>query len=514
MTPLDTSVPGRSRDASVVGRPKIPLLPYEEAILRRERAALPPKEWRALQGWLSRLWPFQRQWVLDPSVFAICLKARQVGTSLSTAGTGAFWGAFWGETTTIVSIGQDEANEVLDKARRHARVLQDLGSEWANTVRSNKEEIVFESGGRVIALDSKGARSYSGNVFLDEYAYHPHATAVWDASVPATLLGDARIRVVSTPNGVGNEFHDLWEHATKPTRSELMPPEVRSEPWSAHHVPIHKAIGQGYPVDLGKCWGMAKNDPRLFSQFFECSFLDSVYQYLPTELLMDRLIATPPGPGEHGSTYFAGLDIGREVDLSVLFVIRQDVIGRRVKLRPVHVETMKRLDPEGLESMVAAAFAKYKIKRLAIDSTGIGSAPGITMKKRHSERYDPQTRRPRVELVDFGLKSKEAMATGLYEALTSGTLDLPESDAALPTFERVDEKDGSRHLVNEPGTAALLRRELASLQRRITKSANVVYETPRTREGHADRAWALMLACHAVDPPHPMVLALRGGRVA
>jgi phage FluMu gp28-like protein len=63
--------------------------------------------------------------------------------------------------------------------------------------------------------------------------------------------------------------------------------------------------------------------------------------------------------------------------------------------------------------------------------------------------------------------------------------------------------------INAPGTAKKMQREIASIRRVISAAGNIQYTTPRTSEGHADRAWALMLALHACSTSNPMIDALR-----
>jgi len=398
---------------------------------------------------------------------SICNKSRQIGLSHSTSAVGVLWGAFHGELTTIISIGDRESVEVLDKARKHATVLARLGSRMAMPGRKdNANELSFASGGRVLALPSSGGRSFSGNVFLDEYAYQEHASKVWDAAAAVTMLG-GRLRVASTPNGVGNDFHGLWERAT-----------AAESPWSAHEISIDDAIGDGYPVNMAKCWELAKGDQRLFDQLFRCSFLDNILQYIPSETIDVSGTDEVAPPGDQ---HFAGLDIGRENDLTVLLVVR--VVNRVAWV--VHIETMKRTDSDGLEAMVARAFDRWKLRKLAVDSTGLGTFPAERLKKKH-HRVDP---------VTFTINTKEDLATGLYTSMRNGMLRIPNTDAALPGCE--------------PGTAAALRADIASIRRIVTSAGNVRYDAPRTAEGHADRAWALALARHAMGTESAIVAALR-----
>ena len=148
--------------------------------------ALPAHEFAALKAWVGTFYPFQREWLLETAPHAICNKARQIGLSHTSSAVADLWGVFHGELTTVISIGERESAEVLDKAKKHAQVLQRLGSTMARTVAENATEIRFESGGRVLALPSTGGRSFTGNVFLDEYAYQEHAAKVWDAAAAVT----------------------------------------------------------------------------------------------------------------------------------------------------------------------------------------------------------------------------------------------------------------------------------------------------------------------------------------
>lgn len=477
-----------------------PLTPQAQKALATYRLGLPKNEADALTTWVQSFWPYQQGWLLEPATFALLNKSRKIGFSHTSAGVATLWGVFHGETTTVISVGERESKEVLAFASKFATILREMGSVCAEQTKTTADEIRFASNGRIIALPASGGRGYSGNVFLDEFAYHEHPEKVWDAAAPVITLG-YRIRVVSTPNGVGNSFHELYRIAAGQR------PDVPN-PWRFYEIPIQQAMAAGFDVDLDVLWGLAKGDPRLFAQMYECSFLDAVLQYIPTEAIDSACVNDAPDLEVNVSKYdyFAGLDIGRSIDLTVLVVVRRD--RRTDKVRVVHVETMKRTDAEGLRDLVAAAFERYKPKRLCVDATGIGGIPADEIKKKHSERYEPANRRPRVDLVTFGPKSKEALATGLYNAIAKHELELPNTDAALPVGTRAT-SSGALVNYNVPGTSTQLQREIASIQRKVTSSSNVVYETPHTSEGHGDRAWALMLALHARDPVHPMLRALR-----
>jgi phage FluMu gp28-like protein len=421
---------------------------YRDSVL----ASLPSTEARAIKAWSSTFYPFQQRWLWEPERFAIANKSRQTGFSHTTGGLGTLWAAAFGETTTFVSVGEREALEVLDKAEKHALLMADLGSKWARA-KKRGGELKFASGGRVIALPrSSGGRGFSGNVFLDEWAYGDHTQEVWDAAAPVILHG-YQLRVASTPNGVGNMFHDLWAN------------EESSPGWAGHIIPLRMALDDGMRVDVDDCWRMARGDPRLFAQMFECQFLDGADQYIPTALLN---AATKdwrrPSPNRILAT-FAGLDIGRNNDLTCLVIIGVDASGIAFVL---NVETLSRTEPEDIDRLAATAFSQWGVTRLVVDATGLGEFPAASLRKRHGlQRVEPYT---------FTLQTKEHLATLLYQ-------DFAEEKVKYPP----DQKQ--------------LTEDVASIRRIVTDAGNVRYDAPRTDKGHADRAWALSLALHGCRGP-------------
>ena len=246
-------------------------LPYQ--------CSLPAADAEAFNAWISTFYPFQQAWLLDPSEYAICNKSRQIGLSHTSAALGVIWAAYHGETTTIISIGDRESSEVLDKAKRHASVLERLGSPMAKAVRNNASEIKFRSGGKLLALPGSGGRGFAGNIILDEFAYHQaqQDEKVYDAAMAVTTLGKFRARMISTPNGVSNKFADIWRASAD-----------SSFGWNRHEVPVEMAVAQGYPIDLKKCWTLAAGNEILFSQLFQCQFVDANSRFLFKQIRRDE----------------------------------------------------------------------------------------------------------------------------------------------------------------------------------------------------------------------------------
>lgn len=411
--------------------------------------ALPPVELRAVLLWLTTFYPFQREWILDWNRFALLNKSRQIGASHTFAGAGVLWGMF-GETTTVISIGEREALEVLVKVGKHATALERLGSQWAKP-EITLSQIRLASGGRVLALPaSSGGRSYSGNVILDEVAYQQRPEMVWDGA-GGTVMHGYKLRALSTPNGVGNFWHALW---TDPKQHAG---------YSLHEVTIDEAIEQGLKVDLDECWRMARNDPRVFDQLFRCSFIDSAQQYIPSEAIeacsVEDLYC-------YGGECYAGLDIGKTSDRTELVIIRKGMDGT---MWQQFVGSCKRTSWDDIRRLVAKAFSReYQCRRLCVDASGLGAFPAEELQRAYGEHL--------VEAVNFTASVKEDLATTLYSAFMERRI-------------RIDRNDET------------MRNDVRSLRRIVTSAGNVRYDAPHTREGHADRAWALALAVHSCSRP-------------
>ena len=165
------------------------------------------------------LWPAQVRvlWALMTTRLVIILKARQLGISWLCC-----WYALWlcvyqpGKTVLLFSKGQDEANELL----RRVKVLYERLPEWMRQAlralrKSNTEELAWANGSRIRSLpaSSSAGRSFTASlVVLDEAAFLQFADAIYTALKP-TIDAGGQLIILSTANGIGNLFHQLWTKA-------------------------------------------------------------------------------------------------------------------------------------------------------------------------------------------------------------------------------------------------------------------------------------------------------------
>lgn len=418
--------------------------------------SLPAHEFAAVSSWVSTHYAHQQEVLLDWRDLEAVVKSRQIGGSHTFGAWGVLHGLF-GEDCTYVSRAEKEALKLLDKAKRHCQVLESLGSTWARVVRDRAFSITLASGAVLEATTSKAAgRGDSGNIVLDEMAYHDDQQKVWDAAMAVTTHG-YKARVLSTPNGVGDLFHQLCNEIAHRDSSN-------PKGWLVKEITVHDAIAGGMRLDMDDLWDKAMHDPRLFSQLYECKFLDGDLQYIPTELIRE---ATTTEPHDSYAQSFAGIDIGESRDRTVLLVLHGDPqSGYQIS----HCETHKKTDDELLQRLIDDAFRVHKCTRVALDKTGMGTFPAAQARRRHG---------PKLEPVQFTAQAKEAMAGRLYQAFADGGIRLPRD---LPG-----------------GEGSAIRDDIASIRRIVTAAGNVRFDAPRTSKGHADRAWALMLALHATN---------------
>lgn len=426
--------------------------------LSRLEKTLPEYEWKAISSWISTFYGYQQNWLMDNNRRAVLISSRQTGKSHTSAGLAVLW-ALGGEKVALVSIGQKEADRILEYAKAHVNVLAKLGSKWAVTIRSNASRLELKSGGQINSLPSTGPRGDSSNVILDEVAYYENTDKVLDASTAAATHG-FRVRILSTPNGVGNKFYDICKNHKKLG-------------YSYHSYNIEQAIADGLRVTVEDCLADAHGDQRIFNQRYMCSFLDNEYQYIPTEYIDNCAIDNLPPLSDE--PYYGGLDIGRSNDLTVLTSIQRcGKINGKQRWCLRNIDKRKRTKSSDLKYMVAQGFDKYHYKKLMVDETGIGTFPAEELVKIHGFS--------KVEPIHFTMQIKEELATSLFVAFSQNRIIIP--DTKLPGTDPEDVK--------------LLKEDIASIQRMVNENTgNVKYDAPHTATGHADRAWSLALAINA-----------------
>ncbi len=428
------------------------------------------------------LYPYQQRWLADTSRLKAGMFARQTGKTFTAtleivldcidaedaerSGRRKIGAARW----VILSRGERQARETMEEGvKRHLQTLQRayeyVENDYLEGAKVKALEVRLAGGSRVTALPAHPdtARGFSANVLLDEFAFHADSRKIWAALFPVISAGH-KLRVVSTPNGKANKFHELMTD----------PEELAEEknPWSRHVVDIHRAVAEGLPRDVDLL-RRGLGDPDAWAQEYELKWLDEASAWLPYDLLagVEHERAGDP-QGFTGGPAFIGNDIAARRDLWVGWVWERvgDVLWTS------EVRTLRRASFAAQAAALDELVACYRPLRIAMDQTGMGEAPTEEAKRRYGAR--------RVEGVLFTADTKQHLATLLKQYAEDRRLRIPV-DAAV-------------------------RADLHSLRRVVTPAGNVRFDVHGGFEGkggghaeksHADRAWAAALGLCAADVP-------------
>ncbi len=438
--------------------------------------------------------PYQIAFLENRSRFRWVTKSRQVGFSFLFA-LEALARCHLREkhTAVFVSYNLDDAKEKILAARQ---VHEELPLAYQKRlVVDSKTELAFESNGpgkrvsRILSNPSKAPRGKKGDCYLDELAHYVNDREVYRGSTALILRSFGQLSGCSTPLGRRGIF---WEIATEELRK--YPHHTRQDvPWwlcrffcsdvarasiEAPHLPTEERVAAfGRQTIVEQLDSLPLED---FQQEFECRFVDESYSFYPYDLILpctsDELVLCDDAtdlPLPDGRIV-AGFDVGRTRDRSELAVF-EERDGRFV------CRLLRRYDQVPFseqEADLRRLLDTVPVSRLSVDKSGIG----MNLAENLARDY------PQVVAEVFSNESKERWATD-FKIL------LQRKDIVLPR---------DRELVGQ----------VHSIKRRVLPSGKVSFDAERsTRGGHADRFWAIALACQKERGPAPSRTTEIGVRV-
>lgn len=165
--------------------------------------------------------------------YSLILKARQIGFSTLVAAY-AFWNAQFYDDRPILMLSRTEreAIKLLQKAKYGRQFLPEWMRFRAGPMNETQTRVEFAHGSYIESLPSASdpARGESAwLIVVDEFAFLPNPDDAWGAIEPVADVG-GRVILLSTANGEGNLFHQLWVEAT--TGNNRFAPLFF--PWSAN----------------------------------------------------------------------------------------------------------------------------------------------------------------------------------------------------------------------------------------------------------------------------------------
>jgi phage FluMu gp28-like protein len=412
-----------------------------------------------------------------------------------------------GRTVTVLSNSRANGQEFVLKC---AEVCRALGSAWqaasnaaaldaaamsdAERYALMREEVritIRGKAGRIIVLaaNPRTARGFSGDLIMDEFAFHEDSRAIWEAASPIISSNAGFLcRISSTGNGKDNMFYQMatgGKYAVLRIR--------RSDAWATGEVKIYSEV-TGQPITPEQAREEAI-DKAAYDQNYECSFLSDESQILLSHALIAEAedpcsdariehqawsagtlarLAALPGP------LFAGFDVARSKDFSVMCVLSRDMetLDVRAMLR---MEKL-RLPVQSAELLAIAALPA--MRRIEVDMTGIGL--GMVEFSRETSHGH------KIHGVNFA--SSEAVGTRLR---ASGHRSQTAPVTELMALDLLAAMEGRRLRIPHD---AELRDDLRKPEKIVGHTGRVSIAAARdAKTGHADHFWSIALAIRAAN---------------
>jgi len=443
------------------------------------------------------LCPFQKRWLAEPAALALGEKSRRIGWTWCQAFKAVLDRVAGRGNYYHPSADMTAAVEFIDYCKDWAEVVNAVAEvvsvgeerEMVDGEEITTQVMKFRGGTKIVAGSSnpKFFRSKGGAVGLDEFAFHRDGRELYKAAHATALFwGDGSnggLRIWSTHNGPTTYFNQLCRSAE---RGELEA--------ALHKVTIEDAVEDGIverirmrqgrldyvpAVDLGarKAWIQKLRatcpDQDTWNEEYLCIPSSDGSSLLSYGLIqgcetpnLNRWTFGEDGfrdadgkPVRPGGPIYAGYDVGRSKDRSVLWVVEQigDVFYTRI------VDVLANTNFTVQEDRLNLLMRGCPVRRLCIDQGLIG----LMLAERLATRWGY-----RAEGIQFNVSSMAAMAMPLLRLFEDKRIRIPA----------------------EPD----IREDLHKVQK-IVNGTNVRFVAPRDGDGHADRFWALALACHAAD---------------
>jgi len=221
------------------------------------------------------MYPFQEDCVdeFNEHRFNIILKSRQLGISTLTAAYSVWMAIFKKEKNILVIATKLKvAQNFIIKVKTMIRSLP----KWLllpEIVSNNKQEIMFSHGSQIKAIptsDDAGRSEALSLLIIDEAAFVRNFDTIWTGIYPTISTG-GRVVILSTPNGVGGQYHKLYTEA-EAGLNEFNPIKLM---WDVH-------------PERGEDWfkrTTANLSKRQIAQEYLCDFAISGETYLDTGTL-------------------------------------------------------------------------------------------------------------------------------------------------------------------------------------------------------------------------------------
>jgi len=340
-------------------------------------------------------------------------------------------------------------------------------------VRTTK--ITFPNGCNLFILSSSvdAVVGKSGHFYLDEFAIHQSAEALWSIVYPCVQWGFT-ITIISTHRSKQTYFYKLCD---KVKRGKMLGAKLFT-------FTILTGIEQGLVEQINKV-RLTKNlepiteeyfledaktnsaNEEIFMQEYMCVPADAESSMAIDETVMERNSIAKEKlflPKRDGAKYYAGVDIGRHRDLTVIWIL-EDVSQNKVpELITRYIKTIRREEFTVQEKKIFDVLNKWRPRMTLIDGTNTGAMIAENIEKKYGQR--------RAQSIKITAVTRPKFIGDLVNIMSKDFLKIPDDKNVWDDF--------------------------MSVSRYIGKHGNVDYWIPsRADEGHGDRFMACTLAAQA-----------------
>ncbi len=401
--------------------------------------------------------PYQHRWIHDDSQLKIAVWSRQSGKSFAAALRAVMKCTAKRTQYIILSKGERQSRLFMEKVKDFCEVFKDLKElpDYMELPESDEKtmEVRFpHNGSRIIGLPANPdtARGYSGNIVLDEFAFHGDAHKIYAACFPIITRGYS-IEVISTPNGTAGKFYEIAKNAGLvglPIADgrfsiENQSPNPRSAIdnrqstignsqaiWSGHKVDIYDAVAQGLPANI-ELLRAGCDDEETWMQEYGCQFLSDAQNYIPVELIStcvheEASTELPIGDGRlpignqssdlpsstsnsqwgvahrqstiDNRQFYLGVDIGRKRDLTIAWLFEKVgpvLWSRYLKvMKGVSFDVQERAICDLIEGNGQSPIDNRQstmVRRVCVDQSGIGMMLAEHLVQKYGGMVEPVT---------------------------------------------------------------------------------------------------------------------------
>lgn len=399
-----------------------------------------------------------------------------------------------GRLVTVLSNSRDNGAELnlkcaevcqkLDQAFEQEDLSPDL--KYENMNMETRVRVGRKTGRiKVLAANPRTARGFSGDLIMDEFAFHENSNEIWEAAEPMLSSNpDFLCRIASTGNGRYNMFYRMATGGLFPVSRV-----TRTDAWK-QGVKIYHPITRE-PITPEEARRLAL-DKRAYDQNYECMFADENMALLTHELIsaaedlacgtvldhdwthdvLDKL-KTAVGP------LYIGVDVGRKKDLTVITVMEK--LAHMYFVRAVLRIQGMRLPQQ--QDRLAAALSLPKFAKCCIDMTGIGlGLCEYTQEQFGQRRVVGINFSSTVPITDkIKLEGRKQETVKVTEAMATELLQVYEDRRIRQPY---DEQ---------------IREDLRKPEKQVSTGGRVSIAATRDESGHADHFWSFALAIEAAQ---------------